>query len=60
MDEAPVKPIEKKNAATKRTRVCFTIIASLIFGEGRHLREAHGNIKKKARLIQGKDGEFEI
>src|SRR5450755_3532322 len=45
MDEAPIRPIEKKNDATKRTRVCFTLIASFIFGEGRHLREAHGNIK---------------
>jgi hypothetical protein len=53
MDEAPIKPIEKRNAATKWTRVCFTIMASLIFEEGRHVREAHGNIKKKARLTQG-------
>ena len=45
MDEAPIRPIEKKNDATKLTRVCFTIMASFIFGEGRHLREAHGNIK---------------
>ena len=45
MDEAPIRLIEKKNDATKRTRVCFTIMASFIFGEGRHLREAHGNIK---------------
>ena len=45
MDEAPIKPIEKKNDATKRTRVRFTIMASFIFGEGLHLRETHGNIK---------------
>jgi hypothetical protein len=45
MDEAPIKPIEKKNDATKRMRVRFTIMASFIFGEGRHLLETHGNIK---------------
>ena len=45
MDEAPIKPIEKQNAATKRMRVCFTIIASFIFGEGRHVRKADGDIK---------------
>jgi hypothetical protein len=45
MDEAPIKPIENKNDATKRMRVRFTIMASFIFGEGRHLLETHGNIK---------------
>jgi hypothetical protein len=45
MDEAPIRPIEKKNDATKRMRVRFTKIASFIFGEGRHLHETHGNIK---------------
>src|SRR5450759_3306113 len=45
MDEAPIKPIEKKNAATKRMRVRFTRLASFIFGDGRHVRKAHGNIK---------------
>jgi hypothetical protein len=45
MDEAPIKPIEKKNDATKRMRVRFTIMASFISGECRHLRETHGNIK---------------
>jgi hypothetical protein len=45
VDEAPIKPIEKKNAATKRMRVRFTIIASFIFGEGCDVREAHGDIK---------------
>jgi hypothetical protein len=34
MDEAPIKPIEKKNAATKLTRVRFTIMASLHFWIG--------------------------
>jgi hypothetical protein len=32
MDEAPIKPIEKKNAAIQVTRVRFTIMASLDFG----------------------------
>jgi hypothetical protein len=45
MDEAAIRPIEKKNDATKRMRVRFTIMASFIFGEGRHLLETHGNIK---------------
>jgi len=45
MDEAPIRLIEKKNDATKRMRVRFTIMASFISGECRHLRETHGNIK---------------
>jgi hypothetical protein len=52
MDEAPIKLIEKKNAVTKRMRVRFTIMASFIFGEGRHVRKAHGDIKA-GRLIRG-------
>jgi len=34
MDEALIKPIEKKNEATKLTRVRFTIMASLHFWRG--------------------------
>jgi heavy metal efflux system protein len=45
MDEAAIRPIEKKNDATKRMRVRFTKISSFIFGEGCHLNETHGNIK---------------
>jgi len=45
MDEAPIKPTERKNAATKRMRVRFTMITSFIFGERRHVRKTHGDIK---------------
>jgi hypothetical protein len=56
MDEAPIRPIEKKNDATKRMRVRFTKMASFIFGEGRHLHETHGNIKALPPARRRSDG----